>query len=132
MKYDVLLYQSGLIVLMAAVIWNAVVIFKLSAVIKQNKPIWILPAFAAVLLAAAFCFHAYASYSLLPQMTELINRMASSDVMLDPARLGTLKIQMAQVKDALIWLKMASFTAFGVAALMLLMSNLIYLKWISK
>ncbi len=132
MKADILLYEAGIVVLIVAIIAMAFVLRKLTMIVKQKQSIWLLPVAAALLLAAALGFHAYASFKLLPDMGAKISMMSSQEALLDAVKMDEVKASAQAMKTQMINLKAASFTCFFAAALMLLISTAVYIRWISK
>jgi Na+-translocating ferredoxin:NAD+ oxidoreductase RnfE subunit len=132
MKYDVVIYELGVVLIIAASIYVGVALRKLAAIVKQNENIWILPVISAVVMVVALIMHAYTSFSLLPQLGEKIQMLSSEEVLMSSEKLNAVKASMDMIKDIILQLKAFSFTCFFVASLLLLISTGTYIKWISK
>ena len=134
MKFDaaLLVYYAGLLILIAAVAIMGVSLKKLTSIVKEKKLIWLLPVFAAAVLAVSLASHVYATFTMLPQLSTDINALSQAAVSQDAAKLEPLKAAVESLKAGLVFLKALSFTCFLLASAMLLASTSIYLKWISK
>jgi hypothetical protein len=132
MNADIILYESGVLVLVAAVIFMGLALKKLTMIVKENKSIWLLPIAAGAVLAVSLGAHAYASFILLPEMSVKISQMSSADVIANPAKLDAIRPVILALKSQLVGLKAASFTCFFLASLLLLISTSVYIRWISK
>jgi hypothetical protein len=132
MKFDVVLYEAGLLTLIAAIAIIGVSLRKLTMIVREKKLIWLLPVFAAAVLAVSLASHVYANFTMLPQLSTNINALSQAAVGQDSAKLEPLKAAVASLKAGLVFLKALSFTCFLLASAMLLASTSIYLRWISK
>jgi hypothetical protein len=132
MKFDVVLYEAGLLTLIAAIAIMGVSLKKLTLIVKEKKSIWLLPIFAAAVLAVSLMSHIYANFSVLPKLSSGINAMSQAILSQDVQKLEILKASVSSLKSALEFLKALSFTCFLFASAMLLASTSIYLRWISK
>ena len=132
MKYDVLLYEAGLLTLIAAIVYMGFTLRKLTQVVKEKKLIWLLPMLAAVVLTGSLAAHAYANFSLLPQLSAKIAEISSQAVIADQARTDAIKVSIQAIKNSLVSLKTLSFGAFLLASALLLTSTSVYIRWISK
>lgn len=132
MKYDVLLYEAGILTLIAAIVYMGLTLKKLTAVVREKKFIWVLPLAAAAVLAISLGAHAYANFTLLPQLSQKIAEISSQAVLSDQAKTDVLKASIQALKTSLTNLKTVSFSAFLLASLLLLTSTSVYIRWISK
>ncbi|MGD0566652.1 MAG: hypothetical protein ABSA34_04885 [Candidatus Goldiibacteriota bacterium] len=134
MKFDaaLIVYYAGLLILIAAIAIMGVSLKKLTSIVKEKKLIWLLPVFAAAVLAVSLASHIYATFTMLPQLSVNINALSQAAVSQDASRLEPLKAAVASLKSGLVFLKGLSFTCFLLASAMLLASTSIYLRWISK
>jgi hypothetical protein len=129
MKLDVLLYEAGLLTLIAAVVIMGMSLKKLTMIVREKKSIWLLPVFAAAVLAVSLVSHVYANFSVLPKLSADINGLSQALMSGDTQKLDMIK---ASLKSVLVFLKALSFTCFLLASAMLLAGTSIYLRWISK
>lgn len=132
MKFDMILYEAGLLTLIAAIAIIGVSLKKLTLIVREKKLIWLLPVFASAVLAVSLVSHVYANFTMLPQLSSNINALSQAAVLQDSAKLEPLKAAVASLKAGLVFLKALSFTCFLLASAMLLASTSIYLRWISK
>lgn len=132
MNYDALLYESALLILAIAAFVMAFVLVKLTEVAGRKQGLWIMPVLAGIAVIAAAGAHVYASYSVIPELSSAINKMSSSEVLLDAAKSTELKAAAETVKKHLVDIKVISFSLFLLASVLLLLSTSIYLRWISK
>lgn len=132
MKFDVLLYESGIVILIAAIVYMGLTLKKLTAVVKEKKLIWTLPIAAALILAVSLGAHVVANFKLLPELSVKISEISSSAVMADQTKTETLKMGILALKNSLTALKTVSFSAFLLASILLLVSTAVYIRWISK
>lgn len=131
MKYEILLYEAGLIFLILTLIYITVAIYKLSGIIKEKIPIWILSVVAAFVLLFALVSHIYASFIVMPQMEKTIGLLSAQSI--KKAENFTLITQAIEnIKSSLLLLKTFSFSCFLLASLLLTFTTGVYLRWISK
>ncbi len=132
MKYDVLLYEAGILTLIAAIVYMGFTLRKLTAVVKEKKLIWLLPMAAATVLAISLGAHIYANFSLLPELSAKITEISSPAVIADQAKTDIIRASIQGFKVSLLNLKTVSFSAFLLASILLLISTSVYIRWISK
>jgi hypothetical protein len=132
MKYDILLYEAGILALAAALFYMGIVLRKLTRVVKQEQTIWAMPVIGAAVLAAALASHIYASFMLLPALDVKIQMLSNSGILMDAEKLAAVKAGIAALKSQVVNLKAFSFTCFFAASFFLVVSTGIYLRWISK
>jgi hypothetical protein len=128
----VLLYEAGLLTLIAAVVIMGMSLKKLTMIVREKKSIWLLPVFAAAVLAVSLVSHVYANFSVLPKLSADINGLSQALMSGDTQKLDMIKASAASLKSVLVFLKALSFTCFLLASAMLLAGTSIYLRWISK
>ena len=132
MKLDVLLYEAGLLTLIAAVVIMGMSLKKLTMIVREKKSIWLLPVFAAAVLAVSLVSHVYANFTVLPKLSADINGLSQALLSGNTQKLDMIKASAASLKSSLVFLKALSFTCFLLASGMLLAGTSIYLRWISK
>ena len=132
MNYDALLYESALLILALAACVMAFVLVKLTQVAGKKQGLWILPVLAGLAVLAAAGAHVYASYHVLPELSKVMDKMSTSEVLLDAAKSSELKAAVETVKKQLMDIKVMSFSMFLAASVLLFLSTSIYLRWISK
>ena len=132
MNIDTLLYESGILLLIAAMIYMGVALFKLTGIVKEKKSIWVMPVFGAAILLVSLLSHIYANFVMLPGLEQNISLLSSDEVLFNAGKLQSVKAVIGGLKTQLLQLKAFSFTCFFLAALLLSISTGIYIKWISK
>ncbi|PKL90802.1 MAG: hypothetical protein CVV21_11000 [Candidatus Goldiibacteriota bacterium HGW-Goldbacteria-1] len=132
MSIDVIIYESGLLLLAVAALYMSGAIKKLTGIVKEKNNYWVFPAVAAVILAAAVLAHFYASVVLLPELGRHIQMFSEESVFLDAGKTESVKASIETVKNSLLMLKAFSFTCFFAASLLVAVSSWLYLKLISK
>jgi hypothetical protein len=132
MKYDIILYEAGMLALIAALFYMGLVLYKLTTVVKQKQGIWILPVLGAIVLAAALAAHAYASFMLFPALGEKIKLLSNNGILQDAGSLAAVKAGIAALRAQVMNLKAVSFACFFIASLFLAVSTAVYIRWISR
>lgn len=132
MKYDIILYEIALLILIIICIYCGLVLYKLTIIIKEKNYIWLLPVISSVLLLLALLSHIYASFILMPQLNNSIEVLTSKDGILDEKIFESTKQIINNIKIVLMQLKAFSFTTFFLASVLLMLSALIYMRKISK
>ncbi len=131
MKYEIFLYETGLVFLILTFIYITVIIYKLLKIIKEKKPLWTFSAVAAFILVFALISHVYASFIIMPQLEKTIGLLSAQS--LKKAENFTLITQAIEnIKSSLLLLKTFSFSCFLLASLLLTFITGIYLRWITK
>ncbi|HDT14779.1 MAG TPA: hypothetical protein ENN55_01070 [Firmicutes bacterium] len=132
MEYDALIYQAAAALLAGALFYMAVCLKKLTVIAGKSQGIWIMPAAASVITAGALFIHIYASYVLLPALGGQINLFSSEEVIFDAEKLEAVRVKIAEIQSALLFLKTLSFSGFAAASALALAATGIYLRWISR
>jgi hypothetical protein len=132
MNLEILLYETGVVILALAMLYLGVVLKKLTAVVNKKQGIWILPVIGATVLLLSLAAHVYASFVIFPSLEGQIKLFSSDDVLFNPEKLAAVKAGIAILKQQAVYLKAVSFTCFFVAAAMLASATTIYIRWISK
>ncbi len=131
MKYEIFLYEAGIVFLILTFIYITISIYKLTKIIKETKPVWILSTVAIFILLFALISHIYASFIIMPQLEKTIGLLSAQS--LKKAENFTLITQAIEnIKGSLLLLKTFSFSCFLLASLLLTLTTGIYLRWISK
>jgi hypothetical protein len=132
MKYDIILYEAGMLALIAALVYMGLALHKLTMVVKQKQGIWVMPVIGAFVLAAALAAHAYASFALFPALGEQIKLLSNNDILQNADKLAAVKAGIAALRAQVMNLKVISFACFFIASLFLAVSTAVYIRWISK
>lgn len=132
MNLEVLLYETGVVVLAVAMLYLGVVLNKLTVVANKKQGIWVLPVIGAVVLLLSLAAHVYASFVVFPSMEEQIKLLSSDDILFNAEKLASAKAVIAVLKQQAINLKAASFICFFIAASLLAAATTVYIRWISK
>ena len=132
MNMEILLYESGVALLILAMLSLGGVLKKLTAVVNKKQGIWMLPVLGAVVLLVSLAAHAYASFSVLPSLEAMIKTLSNDDVLFNAQKLTAVKTGIAVLKQQAVNLKAASFTCFFIASAMLAAATAVYMRWISK
>ncbi|MBP7793187.1 MAG: hypothetical protein KA120_09035 [Candidatus Goldbacteria bacterium] len=132
MKYDVILYEIAVLLLIITCIYCGIILYKLTLIIKEKSHIWLLPVFAAVVLLITLLSHIYANFILMPQLTGSIEFLTSKDGLMDEKIFESTGQVIENLKMVLIQLRAFSFTSFLIAAVLLTFSGSIYIRKISK
>ncbi len=131
MKYEIFLYEAGLVFLILTFIYITISIYKLTKIIKEKKPIWILSTVAVFILLLALISHIYASFIIMPQLEKTIGLLSAQSIKkTENFILITQAIE--NIKGSLLLLKTFSFSCFLLASLLLTFTTGIYLRWITK
>ncbi len=132
MKYDAILYEAGVFLLIISCIYCAIVLYKLTKIIKEKSNIWILPVFASVILLFALLSHIYGNFILMPQLQNSIDILTSEKGIMDEKIYNSTKQVIEKIKIILMQLRAFSFTSFSIAAILLIFSSSLYIRKISK
>ncbi len=132
MKPDVILYEISVLLLVIICIYSGIILYKLILIIKEKSYIWILPVISSVVLILALLSHIYASFILMPQLQKSIEILTSETGLMNEKVFESTKVIIDNIKNVLIQLRAFSFTTFFVAAFLLTLSGIIYLRKISK
>ncbi|HDT15749.1 MAG TPA: hypothetical protein ENN55_06020 [Firmicutes bacterium] len=132
MKIEAFLFELGVLFLALASVYAGIVLYRMSRIIKEKKPIWIMPLIAALMLIISLISHAYAAFVLIPSLGENIKMLGSSDLVMDPAGFEMVNTVIAGIKMQLLQLKAFSFLCFLAASVLFAFSTAVYMRWISK
>jgi hypothetical protein len=132
MRYDIFLFEAGIVVLSAALFYMGIVLRKLTGIVKEKQAIWIMPVIAGAVLLVSLASHAYANFALFPAVEAKIKLLSSDGALLSADKLLAVKAGIAAIKEQVMNLKIISFSCFFLASLLLSISTAIYMKWISK
>lgn len=132
MKYDIILYEIAVLLLIIICVYSGVVLYKLTLIIKERNFIWLLPIISSVVLLLALLSHIYASFILMPQLNNSIEILTSKEGLMNEKIFESTKQVIDKIKIILMQLRAFSFTAFFIAAVLLTLSGTIYIRKISK
>lgn len=132
MKYDIILYEIAVLLLIIICVYSGVVLYKLTLIIKERNFIWLLPIISSVVLLLALLSHIYASFILMPQLNNSIEILTSKDGLMNEEIFESTKQIIDKIKIILMQLRAFSFTTFFIAAVLLTLSGTIYIRKISK
>jgi len=132
MKYDVVLFEVAILLLIITCIYCGVVLHKLTLIIKERSFIWVFPVLASVVLLFALVSHIYASFILMPQLNDSIEILTSKNSLMDEKIFESTKLVIEKIKMILLQLRIFSFTSFLIAAFLLTFSGAVYIQKISK
>lgn len=132
MKWDIILYEISILLLIIICIYCGIVLHKLTSVIKEKNYIWILPVISSAFLLLSLLSHIYASFILMPELSKAIETLTSNAGLTDEKLFASAKSAIDNIKLVLVQLRAFSFTAFLIAAVLLATSSIIYIRKISK
>lgn len=132
MNIEILLYETGVVVLAAAMIYMGVVLKKLTTVVNKRQGIWVLPVIGAAVLLLSLAAHIYASFVIFPALEGQIKLFSTDDVLFNAEKLAGVKAAISILKQQAVSLKAFSFTCFLAAAAMLAAATAVYIRWISR
>ena len=116
----------------AALFYMGLTLRNLTKVVREKKIIWVFPLVSVVILFVSLGLHAYANFVLIPGMEEMIQALSSDEVIFDSQKMEIIKSNISKGRETILAIKAVSFTCFLIAALFLIIPNIVYMRWITR